>query len=122
MSEETNKLPEVAEKSSAAGSEVSAAVGLQITAKTELTGAELQEVLQDNPTVKEIADACRDVLNEDELEAIEAEETYDYALDAAYAYLAGHVDDPEAFLVEKGILQKGEPFDGIHRSDDPTKV
>ncbi len=59
------------------------------------------------PTPKEIADACREVLGEEEILAIEeAEDSNDAAIAQAMSYLqdAG-IEDPEAFLIEKGILQ-----------------
>lgn len=59
------------------------------------------------PTPKEIADACREVLNEEECKAIEEAESTADAIEQAMSYLqdAG-IEDPEAFLMEKGILEK----------------
>ncbi len=57
------------------------------------------------PTSKELADACRNVLTEEdcnELASLPMEE----ALNNAFTMLIENgIDDPEAFLKEKGILE-----------------
>lgn len=59
------------------------------------------------PTTAELVQACKERLDAEALEIIGEYDDIDLALGLAFAALieAG-VDDPEIFLIEKGILQK----------------
>lgn len=64
------------------------------------------------PTPKEIADACREVVAdaglEDMLEEIERSADSEEAIGVAFTVLLeADIEDPEAFLIEKGILKSG---------------
>lgn len=58
------------------------------------------------PTVQELAEVCAEVLDEVTCAEIAAMDDLEEAIGYAFAVLieAG-VDDPEQFLIEKGILQ-----------------
>lgn len=58
-------------------------------------------------TVAELVEACKEALDEEMLVAIQEIEDFGEALDFTFTCLieAG-VEDPEAFLIEKGILEE----------------
>ena len=57
------------------------------------------------PTSKELADACREVLPGEDCDEL-AQMSIDDALGHAFTLLIENgVDDPETFLKEKGILE-----------------
>jgi len=58
-----------------------------------------------DPTPDEIADACREILDEATLEEIRAIGDIEGALGLAFTALIEAGEDPEAFLIEQGVLQ-----------------
>ncbi len=57
------------------------------------------------PTSQDVASACASVLSEEECRQI-AELPLEAALGAAFTLLHEHgVDDPVAFLIERGVLE-----------------
>lgn len=66
---------------------------------------ENNETPSETPTIAEIADACREVLDEDSCDEIAANDDLEDAISEAYAKLieAG-IDEPADFLREKGII------------------
>lgn len=67
-----------------------------------------EESKEKEPTTQELVEACKEVLDEETCAELEAME-FDEALGFAFTCLieAG-IDDPEEFLIEKGILKKIE--------------
>ncbi|MEK7528669.1 MAG: hypothetical protein AAB592_02800 [Patescibacteria group bacterium] len=61
--------------------------------------------LGEEPSVADIADACREVLGLETCDEIAAQEDYQAALGLAFTALDGVVEDPEAFLKDKNILE-----------------
>lgn len=63
------------------------------------------ESVKEGPTPQEIADACREALDENICDAIAEEPTIEDALGLAFSTLTEAGEDPESFLKEKGILE-----------------
>lgn len=71
--------------------------------KEEIADEELKEK---EPTSQELAEACREVLDEEiciEIAAMEFEEALEFIFTCL---IEAGIDDPEEFLIEKGILEK----------------
>lgn len=64
------------------------------------------EAQEGDPSIVELVEACREVLDDDACAAILEEPDYSAALDLAFSALfnAG-IEDPENFLIQKGILE-----------------
>ncbi len=56
-------------------------------------------------TVAEIADACREVLDEEICDEIAEQDNPDDALGLAFTALCEAGEDPEEYLKEKGVLE-----------------
>lgn len=70
------------------------------------TGMAVRETLKEEPTIQEIADACRGTLDNETCDEIVALENADEALGLAFTSLIENgIEDPEAFLRAKGILE-----------------
>jgi hypothetical protein len=58
-----------------------------------------------DPRSEAVAEACRDVLDDEDVEMLAATE-YQYVVgEAMQLLIENDIDDPEAFLKEKGILE-----------------
>jgi hypothetical protein len=69
-------------------------------------GIDSPDYLDEEPaSPQEIADACRDVLDEETCEEIALQESPEEALELAFTALEEAGEDPEAFLRERGILE-----------------
>ena len=73
--------------------------------KEETTDGESKE---QEPTSQELAEVCKDILDEEacvELGSMEFEEALGFAFTCL---IEAGINDPEKFLIEKGILEKPE--------------
>lgn len=73
--------------------------------KGESTPEEASEQEKPEPTSKELAEACQEILSEEdcqELAAMDFEEALGYAFTLL---IENGIEDPEVFLREKGILE-----------------
>lgn len=74
----------------------------------EFTPEEASEKKEDEPTSQELAEACKDVLSGEDCEEL-ASMPFDEALDYSFTLLIQNgIENPETFLIEKGILEKSE--------------
>lgn len=64
------------------------------------------EAPAEEPTVEEVSKACRGVVSDEACDEIATQETLQDALGLAFTALSeAEIEDPEAFLKEKGILE-----------------
>lgn len=76
--------------------------------KSEIPAEEVdnKEIGEKEPTSQELAETCKEVLDEEtcaESEAMEFEEALGFAFTCL---IEAGIEDPEEFLIEKGILEK----------------
>ncbi len=64
-----------------------------------------KETVQEEPTIQELVDACRGVLDEETCDEIAEQENFEDALGLAFTALEEAGENPEEFLKEKGILE-----------------
>lgn len=68
----------------------------------------LEDELDEEPTAAEIADACRADVDEDTYQSILELDGEEDFIDSVFALLLDSgIQDPEAYLIEKGILLPG---------------
>ncbi len=66
---------------------------------------ENSETLDEEPTIIEIADSCRDILDSETCDEIAAQESTEDALGLAFTALIEAGEDPEEFLKNKNLLE-----------------
>ena len=68
-------------------------------------GLEHSEILEEEPTVAEVADVCRAILGDEICDEIAMMEDLEEAIGLAFTLLIEVGEDPEAFLRSKGLLE-----------------
>ncbi len=77
--------------------------------ESEAPKEEIEKVNEKEPTCKELAEACKDVLDKKTRTEIEQMDNFEEALGYVFTCLIENgIENPEEFLIEKGILEKAE--------------